>query len=85
VQPVHTGEFPLPVPPEDFQHALDAQPDAAAFFATVTRRDHHAILGWIDKAERPATRTRRIDEAIAMLLRGQTPYRHSTPDSNTTR
>jgi hypothetical protein len=27
--------FPLPVPPEDLQRALDANPAAAAFFATV--------------------------------------------------
>lgn len=67
--------FPLPAPPEDVQRALDAHPDAAAFFATVSRRNHHAILARIDEARRPATRARRIDEAIAMLLRGQTPYR----------
>jgi uncharacterized protein YdeI (YjbR/CyaY-like superfamily) len=66
--------FPPPSPPEDFQHALDAHPDAAAFFATVSRRNHHAILARIDEAKRPATRARRIEEAIAMLLRGQTPH-----------
>jgi uncharacterized protein YdeI (YjbR/CyaY-like superfamily) len=67
--------FPLPEPPEDFQRALDAQPDAAAFFATVSRTNHHAILDRIEDAKRPATRARRIEEAIAMLRRGQTPYR----------
>jgi hypothetical protein len=67
--------FPLPSPPEDLQHALDAHPDAAAFFATVSRRNHHAILARIDQAKRPATRARRIEEAIAMLLQGQTPHR----------
>lgn len=60
-------EFPLPVPPEDFQRALDAHPDAAASFATVSRRRHREILARIDTAKRPATRARRIDEAIAML------------------
>lgn len=68
-------EFPLPVVPKDFQRALDAHPDAAAFFATVSRRNHHAILARIDQAKRPATRTRRIDAAIASLLQGKTPYR----------
>ena len=71
------SEFPLPAPPEDFQHALDAHPDAAAFFAMVSRSNHHAILARIDEAKRPATRVRRIEEAIAMLLRGQTPYRQA--------
>jgi hypothetical protein len=68
------GEFPLPVPPEDFQRALDARPDAAAFFATVSRRNHHAILARIDEAKRPATRVRRIEDAVAMLLQSRTPY-----------
>jgi uncharacterized protein YdeI (YjbR/CyaY-like superfamily) len=65
------AEFPLPGPPEDFQRALDAQPGAAAFLATVSRTNHRAILAWIEDAKRPATRARRIDEAIAMLRRGQ--------------
>jgi uncharacterized protein YdeI (YjbR/CyaY-like superfamily) len=69
------SQFPLPTPPEDFQRALDAQPDAAAFFATVSRRNHHAILVRIDDAKRPATRAQRIEDAIAMLCRGHTPYR----------
>jgi hypothetical protein len=67
--------FPLPVPPEDFQRALEAHPDAAAFFATISRRNHHVILARINEAKRPATRARRIEETIAMLLRGQTPHR----------
>jgi uncharacterized protein YdeI (YjbR/CyaY-like superfamily) len=69
------SEFPRPAPPEDFQSALDAHPDAAAFFATVSRRNHNAIMARIHEAKRPATRARRIEEAIAMMLQGQTPYR----------
>jgi hypothetical protein len=69
------SQFPLPVVPDDFQRALDAHPDAAAFFATVSRRNHHAIIGRIGEAKRPATRARRIDAAIALLLEGKTPYR----------
>jgi uncharacterized protein YdeI (YjbR/CyaY-like superfamily) len=69
------SEFPLPAPPADLRHALDAHPEAAAFFATVSRRNHHAILARISDAKRPATRARRIEEAIAMLLQGQTPHR----------
>jgi uncharacterized protein YdeI (YjbR/CyaY-like superfamily) len=69
------SEFPLPSPPEDFQRALDANTDAASLFTMVSRRDHHAILARIDEAKRPATRARRIEEAIEMLLRGHTPHR----------
>ncbi|WP_204293713.1 YdeI/OmpD-associated family protein [Actinoplanes campanulatus] len=67
--------FPLPQPPEDFRRALDGQPEAAAFLATAGRRDHHRILAWIDEAKRPDTRARRIEEAIALLLRGRIPHR----------
>jgi len=66
---------PLPAPPPDFQRALDAHPGAAEFFATVSRRNHYAILKMIEGAKRPATRARRIDKAIGMLSRGETPYR----------
>jgi uncharacterized protein YdeI (YjbR/CyaY-like superfamily) len=68
------SEFPLPSPPEDFQRALDANTDAASLFTMVSRRDHHAILARINEAKLPATRARRIEEAIEMLLGGHTPY-----------
>ncbi|GAA1832651.1 hypothetical protein GCM10009682_58910 [Luedemannella flava] len=64
--------FPLPAPPEDLQRALDASPDAAAFFATVSRSKRHAIIGRIEEAKRPDTRARRIERTVAMLLRGDT-------------
>jgi uncharacterized protein YdeI (YjbR/CyaY-like superfamily) len=66
---------PLPGPPTDFQSALDANPNAAEFYATVSRRNHHAFLHMIESAKRPDARTRRIDKAIEMLSRGETPYR----------
>jgi hypothetical protein len=66
---------PLPPMPEDLQRALDAHPATAAFFATVSRRNHHAILHLVDGAKRPATRARRIQKIIEMLGRGETPYR----------
>jgi hypothetical protein len=67
--------FPVPAPPGDFQRALDADPDAAAFFATINRRNRHAIIARIDEARRPETRARRIRDAVAMLRRRETPYR----------
>jgi uncharacterized protein YdeI (YjbR/CyaY-like superfamily) len=71
----YDAAFPLPAPPGDLQRALDANPAAAAFFATVSRSNHHAILGRIEEAKRPSTRARRIEQTVAMLLRGETPYR----------
>jgi uncharacterized protein YdeI (YjbR/CyaY-like superfamily) len=66
---------PLPAPPPDFRRALDAHSAAAGFFATVSRKNHYAILNMLEGAKRPATRSRRIDKAIEMLSRGETPYR----------
>src|SRR5262249_39554980 len=56
------GLPPLPPVPEDLRRALDAQPAAAAFFGTMSRRNHHAILHLVDSAKRPATRARRIQK-----------------------
>jgi uncharacterized protein YdeI (YjbR/CyaY-like superfamily) len=67
---------PIPAPPMDFQRALDKNPVAAEFFATVSRRNHFAILHMIEEAKRPDTRARRIERAIGMLTRGETPYRY---------
>ena len=66
---------PLPAPPIDFQSALDANPNAAEFYATVSRRNYHAFLSMIESAKRPDARARRVDKAIQMLSRGETPYR----------
>jgi uncharacterized protein YdeI (YjbR/CyaY-like superfamily) len=67
--------FPAPTAPEDFQRALDASPAAGAFFATIGRQNQAAILNKIETAKRPEARVRRIEQAVAMLSRGETPYR----------
>jgi uncharacterized protein YdeI (YjbR/CyaY-like superfamily) len=53
--------------PDDFQRALDANPQAQAFFATLTGRNRYAILYRLHDAKRPETRARRLEEFIAML------------------
>lgn len=58
--------------PDDLQSALDANPKASAFFATLNSRNRYAILFRIQNAKKPATRARKIDEFIAMLDRGET-------------
>lgn len=51
----------------DFQRALDADPVAAEFFATLDRANRYAILYRINDAKRPQTRERRIEQFVAML------------------
>lgn len=58
--------------PDDLQAALDANPPAAAFFATITRANRYAILYRVHDAKRPETRARRIDTFVAMLAEGRT-------------
>ena len=58
--------------PDDLQAALDANPDAAAFFATLKGANRYAILYRIGGAKKPETRARKIAEFVAMLARGET-------------
>ena len=58
--------------PPDLQAALDANPEAAAFFATLRGANRYAILYRVQDAKRPETRARRIDRFVAMLTRGET-------------
>jgi uncharacterized protein YdeI (YjbR/CyaY-like superfamily) len=57
--------------PDDLQHELDANPEAAAFFATLDRTNRYAILYRIGDAKKPETRARRIDKFVGMLARGE--------------
>jgi len=58
--------------PEDLRAALDANPAAAAFFATLRGANRYAILYRVQDAKRPETRARRIDRFVTMLARGET-------------
>jgi uncharacterized protein YdeI (YjbR/CyaY-like superfamily) len=58
--------------PPDLQAALDANPAAAAFFATLRGANRYAILYRVQDARRPETRARRIERFVAMLARGET-------------
>jgi uncharacterized protein YdeI (YjbR/CyaY-like superfamily) len=59
-------------PPPDLVVALDANPDAAAFFATLTGANRYAILYRIGAVKTPEARARKIAQFIAMLERGET-------------
>jgi uncharacterized protein YdeI (YjbR/CyaY-like superfamily) len=53
--------------PDDFQAALDAEPVAKAFFATLGRSERYSFLYRIAEAKRPETRARRIAEYVELL------------------
>ena len=57
--------------PDDLQAALDNNPVAAAFFATLDSRNRYAVLYRVQTARTPETRARRVADFIAMLARGE--------------
>jgi uncharacterized protein YdeI (YjbR/CyaY-like superfamily) len=60
--------------PEDLQRALDENPKARGFFATLNSANRFAILFRVQDAKRPETRARRIASFIDMLNVGKTIY-----------
>jgi uncharacterized protein YdeI (YjbR/CyaY-like superfamily) len=60
--------------PPDLEAALAANPEAAAFFATLKGANRYAILYRIAAAKKPETRARKIAEFVAMLERGETVH-----------
>jgi uncharacterized protein YdeI (YjbR/CyaY-like superfamily) len=57
--------------PEDLQAALDASPEAKAFFATVNASNRYAVLWRVQTAAKPETRAKRISQLVEMLARGE--------------
>ena len=57
--------------PPDLQAALDASPQAADFFGTLTGANRYAILYRIGAVKKAETRQRKIKTFIAMLERGE--------------
>jgi uncharacterized protein YdeI (YjbR/CyaY-like superfamily) len=53
--------------PDDFRQALDANPKANEFFATLKSSERYSVLYRIYDAKRPETRARRIRDYVAML------------------
>ncbi len=60
--------------PEDFQRALDENPAAKDFFATLRGVRRYSFIYRIEDAKRPETRARRIKEFVAMLAEGRTHH-----------
>lgn len=59
--------------PDDFQIALDQQPEAKAFFEQLNRASRYSILYRITTAKKAETRQKRIDQFIAMLNAKEKP------------
>ena len=57
--------------PEDFLAALQKDPAAHAFYATLKRQSLFTIYHQLHSAKRPQTRERRMAELLAKLARGE--------------
>ncbi len=55
--------------PDDFQAALNANPEAKAFFDTLDKANRYALLWRIQTVKKSATRVRKLTQFIAMLAR----------------
>jgi len=58
--------------PADFQAALDANPQAREFFATLTGSARYAFLYRIGDVKRAETRASRIAQYVELLAQGRT-------------
>ena len=67
----YEGQARATVPP-DLQEALDADPQAAACFATLSSQNRYAIIFRLGALKRPETRARRIVQYVQMLREGRT-------------
>jgi uncharacterized protein YdeI (YjbR/CyaY-like superfamily) len=69
----YAGQASIEVP-ADLAAGLAAEPTAKAMFDILTRQNRYAILYRIEAAKREDTRTRRIEQYVAMLAAGKTIY-----------
>lgn len=58
-------------PPEDLLAALDANPKAKAFFATLDSANRYAILFRLQTTRKAETREKRLRQFVEMLARGE--------------
>jgi uncharacterized protein YdeI (YjbR/CyaY-like superfamily) len=60
--------------PDDLRAALDADPEAAAFFETLSSVNRYAILYRVGDAKKPETRAARIAKFVGMCHNGETVH-----------
>ena len=65
--------------PADLAAALAAEPAAAAMFDLLSGQNRYAVLYRLQAIKRADTRTRRVQEYVAMLGRGETIYPQRRP------
>lgn len=69
----YAGQASIEVP-ADLAAALAAEPAAKAMFEVLSSQNRYAVLYRVDAAKRADTRTRRIEQYVAMLAAGETVY-----------
>ncbi len=57
--------------PDDLQAALDADPEAKAFFETLSYSNKRRHVEPIEAAKAPETRQRRIEKSVALFHKGK--------------
>ncbi|HEY9448113.1 MAG TPA: YdeI/OmpD-associated family protein [Gemmatimonadaceae bacterium] len=60
--------------PADLAAALDSHPVARTMFQNLNSRNRYAVLYRLQTAKRAETRSRRLEQFVAMLERGETIY-----------
>jgi uncharacterized protein YdeI (YjbR/CyaY-like superfamily) len=66
----YDGARTAEVPP-DLERALDARPEARAFFSRLDAANRYSVLWRVQTAKRAETRSRRIETLVEMLARGE--------------
>jgi uncharacterized protein YdeI (YjbR/CyaY-like superfamily) len=69
--------------PDDLLAALAGAPAAAALFAELGSQNRYAILYRLATARSAGPRARRLEQFVAMLARGETPYPQRPPRPGT--
>jgi uncharacterized protein YdeI (YjbR/CyaY-like superfamily) len=77
-QAAYAGSAAIEVP-GDLAAALDAEPAAKAAFALLSSPNRYSVLYRIQEAKRTETRSRRIEQFVAMLNRGETVHEQRRP------
>lgn len=66
--------------PADLLAALEREPKAKAFFATIDAANRYAVLWRVQTAVKAETRARRIAQLVQKLARGETVHSHKPGD-----
>jgi uncharacterized protein YdeI (YjbR/CyaY-like superfamily) len=68
--------------PADLAAALDSHPVARTMFQNLSSRNRYAVLYRLHTAKRAETRSRRLEQFVAMLERGETIYPNTARDQD---